>query len=508
MLTGQADFIEQWARVAPWRVALREVETGRALRYGELSARAWRLTHGLAAQGVMPGDRVCLLARNGISTFEMVVACLRLGAAFTPLNWRLAVKELDDIVARCRPRVLIYDTPSRETAGQVLENHRGLRGVALGESARGADPGYEALLSDAADTPALVDRDPETVAMLLYTSGTTGKPKGVMLPHRQVFYNAINTVYACDLSPADKVLAFLPLFHTGGLNCLATPTLYRGGTVALMGAFDAPLSLKTIEEWGITATVAVPTMYQMLLDAGLDGYDTRSLTTVLCGGAPLPEPLLDAWLDRGYMFRQGFGMTEVGPNCFSLPPWMVPHKRGSVGMPVLHGTARVVGDDGQPLGVGEVGELLLGGPHVCAGYFEDAANTAKVLRDGWFHTGDYARVDEDGYFYVAGRKKDMFISGGENVYPAEIESVILAMPGVAEVAVVAVPHEKWGEVGLAALVAEPGARLDGDAVKRWCVDHLAKFKVPKRYVQLDELPKNASGKVLKAAVRERALAQA
>ena len=507
MLTGQADFIEQWARVAPWRVALREVETGRALRYGELSSRAWRLTHGLAAQGVMPGDRVCLLARNGIETFEMVIACLRLGAAFTPLNWRLAGKELDDIIARCRPRVLIYDDPSRQTAGEILGGRGELRGVALGEPVQARDPRYEALLSDARDVPALVDRDPETGAMLLYTSGTTGKPKGVMLPHRQVFYNAINTVYACDLSPDDKALAFLPLFHTGGLNCLATPTLYRGGTVALMSAFDAPLSLKVIEEWGITATVAVPTMYQMLLDAGLDDHDTRSLKTVLCGGAPLPDPLLDAWLDRGYMFRQGFGMTEVGPNCFSLPPWMVPHKRGSVGMPVLHGAARVVDETGRPLPVGEVGELLLAGPHVCSGYFEDEANTAAVLRDGWFHTGDYARVDEDGYFYVAGRKKDMFISGGENVYPAEIESVILAMPGVAEVAVVAVPHKKWGEVGLAAMVAEPGASLDGAAVKRWCADHLAKFKVPKRYVQLDELPKNASGKVVKAAVRQRALAQ-
>ncbi len=506
MLTGHADVIEQWARVAPWRVALREVETGRALRYGALSARAWRLTHALAAQGVMPGDRVCLLARNGIETFEMVVACLRLGAAFTPLNWRLAAKELEDIVARCRPRVLIYDSPSAEAAGAIFEAHRDLRGVALGEPVRGGDPAYEALLADAEDTPAPVGRDPDTVGMLLYTSGTTGKPKGVMIPHRQLFYNAINTVYACDLSPADKVLAFLPLFHTGGLNCLATPTLYRGGTVALMSAFDAPLSLKVIEEWGITATVAVPTMYQMLLDAGLDGCDTRSLTTILCGGAPLPEPLLDAWLDRGFMFRQGFGMTEVGPNCFSLPPWMVPHKRGSVGQPVLHGAARVVDDGGRPLPVGEVGELLLGGPHVCLGYFEDPANTAKVMRDGWFATGDYARVDEDGYFYVAGRKKDMFISGGENVYPAEIESVILAMPGVAEVAVVAVPHEKWGEVGLAALVAEGGARLDPAAVKQWCVDHLAKFKVPKRYVLLDALPKNASGKVLKAAVKAEALA--
>ncbi len=504
MLTGHADVIEQWARVAPWRIALREVETGRALRYGDLSARGWRLTAALAARGVSPGDRVCVLARNGIELFELLVACLRLGAMFTPLNWRLAAAELGSIIDRCRPATLVYDDPSREAAATLLAD-RELDAVALGEAVRGDDGRYEALIAAADATPALVERDAETIGMLLYTSGTTGKPKGVMLPHRQIFYNAINTVYACDLSPADTVLAFLPLFHTGGLNCLATPTLYRGGTVALMSAFDAKRSLEVIEEWRITATVAVPTMYHMLLDAGLDGYDTSSLTTILCGGAPLPDPLLDAWLDRGFRFRQGFGMTEVGPNCFSLPPWMVSHKRGSVGQPVLHGAARIVGEDGAALGPGEVGELCLGGPHVCAGYFEDEAATAEVLRDGWFHTGDQARYDEDGFFYVAGRKKDMFISGGENVYPAEIENVLLAMPGVAEAAVVAVPHPRWGEVGLAALVAEPGHTIDPAAVEAWCKARLAKFKVPKQYVALDALPKNASGKIIKPAVRERAL---
>ena len=506
MLPGEADFIEQWARVAPGRVALREVETGRVRRYGELSARAWRLAQVLAAEGVRPGDRVVLLARNGVETFELLIACLRLGAAFTPLNWRLAVAELGSIIDRCRPAVLVYDDPSAAEAEVLLTARRSLHGIALGAPVRDADGIYDDLLQRASDAPVPVAHDPETVAMLLYTSGTTGKPKGVMVPHRQVFWNAINTVYACDLSPADKVLAFLPLFHTGGLNCLATPTLYRGGMVALMGGFDAGLALKTIEEWGITATVAVPTMYQMLLDAGLDGYDTRTLTTILCGGAPLPDPLLDAWLGRGFAFRQGFGMTEVGPNCFSLPAWKVGQKRGSVGQPVLHAAARIVDDNGAVLPVGAVGELCLGGPHVSLGYFEDEAATAEALRDGWFFTGDQARYDDDGFYYVAGRKKDMFISGGENVYPAEIENVILAVAGVAEVAVVAVPDDRWGEVGVAALVFAPGGAAPGGAVdvaqvEAVCRARLAKFKVPKRYVVVDALPKNASGKVMKPAVR-------
>ncbi|MCA9540955.1 MAG: AMP-binding protein, partial [Myxococcales bacterium] len=374
---------------------------------------------------------------------------------------------------------------------------------ALGAPVRAADARYEALLAAASDAPKPVAHDPETLAMLLYTSGTTGRPKGVMLPHRQIFWNAINTVYATDLSPEDRALAFLPLFHTGGLNCLATPTLYRGGTVALMGGFDAERSLQIIEEWRITATVAVPTMYQMLLDAGLDGRDTTSLKTILCGGAPLPDPLLDAWLDRGFKFRQGFGMTEVGPNCFSLPPWMVAKKRGSVGQPVLHAAAQIVDEAGAPLPAGAVGELCLGGPMVCAGYWDDPENTAKSLRNGWFHTGDYARYDKDGFFYVAGRKKDMFISGGENVYPAEIENVVLGFEGVDEVAVVGEADAKWGEVGVAVIVPRPGRPVDLAALEAHCRGSLAKFKVPKRYAVVDALPKNASGKVIKPAIRAR-----
>ena len=338
--------------------------------------------------------------------------------------------------------------------------------------------------------------------MLLYTSGTTGAPKGVMITHRQLFWNAINTVYATDLCAEDRVLAFLPLFHTGGLNCLATPALYRGGAVVLMAAFDAKRALEVIETERITATVAVPTMYQMLLDAGLDAHDTTSLKTVLCGGAPCPEPLLDAYLDRGVVFRQGFGMTEVGPNCFSLPPREVRRRRGTVGVPILHCGAKVVDEAGAQLPPDTVGELWLSGPHVCAGYW--GRDDAPITADGWFKTGDYASVDADGYFRIAGRKKDMFISGGENVYPAEIENALLARPDIDQVAVVAIPHETWGEVGCAVLV---GAAIDLEAAEQHCRAQLARFKVPKRFVVVPALPMNASGKVLKHAVRTLALSQ-
>ncbi|MCA9545345.1 MAG: AMP-binding protein, partial [Myxococcales bacterium] len=494
MLTGHSDFIAQWALTDPSRIALSEVETGRTLRYGQLNERAWRLVHALAAQGVQPGDRVALIARNGIETFELVVACLRLGAAFTPLNWRLAVPELADIVDRCHPKALVYDQASREAAGALLETRQGTRGVALGEPARAGDHRYEDLLQRASATPDFQCRGPEQLAMLLYTSGTTGKPKGVMVPHRQVFWNAVNTVFACDLNPNDRVLAFLPLFHTGGLNCLATPTLYRGGTVVLMGGFDPVLSLKVIEQQRITATVAVPTMYHMLLDAGVDTHDLSSVHTWLSGGAAAPEPLLDAWLDRGFTFRQGYGMTEVGPNCFSLPPHMIHLKRGTVGQPILHAQAAVFDEADRMLGVGEVGELRLAGPHVCQGYWDDPENSHAANPDGWFRTGDYAQFDAQGFFRISGRKKDMFISGGENVYPAEIENVVLGFEGVDEVAVVGEADAKWGEVGVAVIVPRPGRPVDLAALEAHCRGSLAKFKVPKRFVLADgALPKNASG---------------
>ena len=501
MLTGSADWIAKWAQVAPARVAVREAQTGRAVHYGELSARAWRWAHALRAQGVRSGDRVALLARNGVVTFEVLTACLRLGAVFTPLNWRLAPRELADICGHCSARVLIYDAASVDAAASVLAAEPDLAGIAVGPRARGQDADAGALLECASDAGVGVSVDSEAAAMLLYTSGTTGRPKGVVLPHRQLFWNAVNTVWATDLGPSDRALACLPLFHTGGLNCLATPTLYRGGTVLLMEAFDAGLALQVAEAQRATMLVGVPTMYQMLLDAGLDRADLSALTTLLCGGAPCPEPLFDAYLDRGFNFRQGFGMTEVGPNCFSLPAWMTRRKRGSVGQPVLHGDARVVDEQGAVLGVGEVGELCLAGPHVCAGYWNDPEATQAVLRNGWFHTGDLARFDEDGFFYVAGRRKDMFISGGENVYPAEVENVILGVAGVVEVAVVGIPDARWGEVGLAAIVAR--GPVDMVELERHCAAHLARFKVPKRFELVEDLPRNASGKVLTAAVRAR-----
>jgi len=508
--TGAQDPLRQWARVRPLQVAIEHPTAGRSLTYRELDERVTALASLLSERGVGAEQRVAVLARSRVELFELMFACVRLGAVFTPLNWRLAARELAEIVAHCEPSLLVFDDESAALTAEVMSSlapSRATRPLSLDE--RGPE-GYNALVAQAlevlshlspterAQLPSAQARPAESIAMILYTSGTTGRPKGVMIPHRQLLWNAINTVYACDLGPEDKALAFLPLFHTGGLNCLATPTLYRGGCVVLMDAFDPRAALDLIESRGISAIVAVPAMYQALLDEGLDARSLGSLRTILCGGAPCSEALLEAWLSRGFHFRQGFGMTEIGPNCFSLPAWRLEDKRGSVGQPVLHCEAIIVNSEGEPLGPGEIGELWLGGPILSAGYLFNEEATRASYSEGWLKTGDLARYDEEGFFYVAGRKKEMFISGGENVYPAEVENLLLSADFIAEAAVVGVPDERWGEVGLAALVLRPGVEMSPEALRAWCRERLAGFKTPKHIRLLEALPRNASGKPLKA----------
>lgn len=513
--TGIQDSLRQWSRVRPQHIALEHPSANRSLSYQELDLRASATAEVLYQHGVAQDHRVLVLARSRVELFELLFGCIRLGAAFTPLNWRLAGRELAEIALDCRPTVLCYDHQSLDLALAIHESLPELPILCL-DSPSTALPSIalEPLVQtqmeriDSCSTKerqALVSaqaRPATSIAMILYTSGTTGRPKGVMLPHRQILWNAINTVYACDLGPDDRALAFLPLFHTGGLNCLATPTLYRGGRVVLMDAFDPKVALNLIESQGITSIVAVPAMYQALLDQGLDGRNLSTLRTILCGGAPCPEALLEAWLSRGFHFRQGFGMTEIGPNCFSLPAWKLTEKRGSVGQPVLHCEALIVDSEGQPLGPEEVGELWLGGPIISAGYLFNPEATQAFYHQGWLKTGDLARYDEEGFFYVAGRKKEMFISGGENVYPAEIENLLLNADFISEAAVVGVPDSRWGEVGMAVLVLRPGIQMSPEELRAWCRARLAGFKTPKHIRVVDALPRNASGKPLKAKLRE------
>jgi fatty-acyl-CoA synthase len=494
------DWLATWARVAPAREALESVEDGRVLTYGALNERSCRLAFALReACGIEPGDRVAVLAHNALELFELYFACTKLGALLVPLNWRLAVPELAGILADAEPSVLVYDDAWAETAAALLEGSGVGGAIALGEAHVGAHAGYEALLAEARPAemrPVVLDAP----SHILYTSGTTGRPKGALISHRQVLFNAVNTALACDLTSADACLTFLPLFHTGGLHCLSTPVLHRGGRVVLMRTLDAERAVALLEAGGITTTIAVPTVYQMLRDAGFGRRPARGVRQLLCGGAPLPIPLLEAYHEAGLPLRQGYGLTEVGPNCFSLAPLEGPHRLGSVGVAAFHSQARVVDDEGRDVPPDTPGELWLRGPHVTLGYWRQPEATRAVLDDdGWFHTGDVHRRSEDGTHYVVGRKKEMYISGGENVYPAEVENVLSGHPWVHQVAVLGVEDARWGQVGLAVIVLGEGAPspLDPEALRLFARARLAGYKVPKHWAAVEAMPLTSSGKIRK-----------
>ena len=411
-----------------------------------------------------------------------------MGAVLLPLNWRLSAEELRWQLDHCGASVLVTDETSQSLAAQVAGTTRRLLSLEQTPAGTLAAPGPGAALSD--------------TWMLMYTSGSTGKPKGAMLTHQQVHWNALNTVLACDLTPDCSTLTFAPMFHTGGMNCLSTPLLHRGGRVIVTPRLEVAETLQLIATERVTHLMGVPTIYQLLADhPAFATTDLSSVRDALCGGAALPLPLLERYLDRGIPLRQGFGLTEVGPNCFSTPPAEVRRKLGTVGLPIHHLEAKVVRPDGSTCDPDEPGELMLRGPVVCAGYWDNPEATAKTIRDGWFATGDVLSADAEGYFTVRGRIKEMFISGGENVYPAEVEAAISTCPGVALVAVIGVPDARWGEVGRAFVQPAPGVVLDPAAVQTHLEGRLARFKRPKQIVVLAELPRTGSGKIDKTLLK-------
>ncbi|TNE90998.1 MAG: hypothetical protein EP330_06945 [Deltaproteobacteria bacterium] len=480
-MKSTSNWLEMHARFRPHAEAVYDVTQGRRWTYAELFADSQRWAAKLAARGVSKGDRVAVLAHNRGETFALLFACAELGAILFPMNWRLASEELHWQLGNCEPTVVLVDAAHQDKLGMddamLIEEGPG--------NARLSGPGSE--LSDP--------------WILMYTSGSSGKPKGALLSHQQLHWNALNTILACDLSPEDATLTFTPMFHTGGLNSLSTPLLHRGGRVVITKGVDVPQALQLIEQERITLLMGVPTIFQMMADhADFANADLSSVRDALCGGAPLPVPLLERYLSRNIPLRQGFGMTECGPNCFSMPAWAMREKVGTVGLPIHHLQTRLVKADGTDAAVGEAGELWLKGPALFLGYFRNETANAKSFVDGWFRTGDMLTADEDGFYTVSGRLKEMYISGGENVYPAEIEAVIYEHASVAHAAVVGVPDARWGEVGHAFVEARPGAMLCADDLAAFLDGKLARFKLPKRIEVMAELPRTASGKIDKPAL--------
>lgn len=481
------------------------------LTYREWNRRVNRLANWLKdIAGVGYRDRVAILAQDGIEHLDLFYACSKLGAIHTALNWRLHWRELVAIIEDTQPRVLLYSDNFKESVAEVQKATRG-SGSDISYYIHVDGPGlegslaYEELFQNVSDMPVTCEKlEHEDVACLLFTGGTTGIPRGAQISHRQICWNVLNTVIH-DIQHGDVYLCVFPLFHTGGLFTYLSSQVVFGNTTILTRQFDPVQVLELIEREKVTVFAAVPTMYQMLTQApNFKDADLSSLRFCTSGGAPLPVPLVEQYTrEKGIRFKQGFGMTEYGPGLFALPPEDAIRKAGSIGRPNFFVDVRVVDENNEPLGPNQPGELLLKGPSGFSGYWNHPeAAAAAVDEDGWFHTGDIVEYDDEWYFYVRDRKKDMFISGGENIYPVEIENVLYKHPAVHMCAVVGIPDETWGEVGKACVVLKPGHTATEEELIQHMQEHLARYKVPKSVTFMDALPLSSMGKILKRELRE------
>lgn len=503
------------SRIDPDRIAMRQGDA--ALTYRALADRVDRLAGALRAAGVRRGDRVAYLAANSMSGFESFFAAGRLGAIFAPLNTRLTTPELSFLVQDCEPAVFIHDAdqahhvPHLAGPGSPVQ-----RVIALGDDGPG---GYRAFLASGQASASGQEPSEATVgldddAVILYTSGTTGKPKGAVLTHGNLTFNMMNQLAHADVRATDTALCIAPLFHVTGLGQVSLPTFFKGGCVLVLPRFDPAVVLGAIASQRISSFAAVPTMLQMLCDhPAFADTDLSSLRYVIYGGSMVAERVAVAWQRRGVALLQGYGMTEASPGVYLANPDGAAERPTSVGSPhfftdvslrSLSGGGGIPA--GRPAGASTApdarsGELLVRGPHVFRGYWNRPADTEQALRDGWFHSGDVVRVDDGGWAYVVDRIKDMIISGGENIYPAEVESELNSLPGVLESAVVAVPDDRWGEVGLAFIVPADGADWDAARLREALTGRLAAYKIPKHVRLVSSLPKTATGKVRRQDLR-------
>lgn len=508
------DYLGRRAVYSPDKLAI--VDAGKdpewRLTYRQLNERANRLANWLRdVAGVSKGDRVAIFARDGVEHLDTFFACSKLGAIHTALNWRLHWREVEGIVQNTTPKGLIFSDDFKAGVAELQaavrdKPHAVGRYLHLeGSGIEGSAHFESALQSGRPDPVTCESLEAEDIAALIFTGGTTGLPKAAQVSHRMIAWNTLNTVIH-DVTHNDVYLNVFPMFHTGGLFVYTLPQVIFGGATILLRQFDPARVLSLIEREKVTIFAAVPTMYQMLATA--DNWakaDLSSLRFCTSGGAPLPVPLAQKYTaEKRVRFKQGFGMTEFGPGVFALAPEDAIRKAGSIGRPNFFVDARVVDDDNRPLGPNEVGELVLKGPSYSSGYFNDrAAGVEAVDADGWFHTGDLARHDDEWFFFIVDRKKDMFISGGENVYPVEIEKVLYDHPAVHMCAVVGLPDPQWGEVGRACVVLKPNATATADELLAFMQERLARFKVPKAVTIIDSLPISAAGKILKRELKER-----
>lgn len=504
MLDVSTDWVQINARRFADAPALRNIESGERYTWAELDQRVGRLAGALTGLGIGVGDRVLLLAEGDTRTFEIQFACMRLGAIMVPLNWRLSLAELTALATDAEPSIVIHDDVWRESAYKIAESV----GAPVALSWRCDDPqtDYDKALAGAGYVAPRTDLPLDRPSHILHTSGTTGMPKGAITTPKTMTWQTFNTAADAGMTgPGSVHLNPMPLFHAGGLTTVSAPMLLTGGCVATMRRFDPALVCRLLADpsQGITHFTAPPVMWLMLSEQ--PEYHTGDFSSLrfaqVAGGVPSLE-LLKRWDSVGVLLRQAYGGTELGPAVTSMPADQVWNKPTSCGRAVPFTNVKLVGDGETEVAQGEVGEVWIKGPSVTPGYWRRDPVKDDTYTDGWFRTGDAAWQDEDGFFYLVDRKKDMYKSGGENVAPAEVERVLGLHPDVIDCAVIGVPHEKWGEAGKAFVVARPGSNLTLELIRAHVAQHIAKYKAPHHLVIVEDLPRNTTGKVQKARLRE------
>jgi fatty-acyl-CoA synthase len=501
MTMDLSDLIARNADFTPDKIALRF--SGRCLTYADFAARIAATARALKSQlGVGRGDRIAILAANHPDYLALLYACARLGAMLVPLNWRLAVPEQMFILTDASVKVLVLEGAFAEVVAPLQAALPQTQVVGL-DFTRDGVPSFDALLAASGGDGRSPHTDFSSPLLIVYTSGTTGRPKGAVLRQEALVWNGVMSQHMHALTADDHVLTVLPLFHVGGLNIQTTPALQVGATVSLHARFAPGPTLDAIAADRPTLIVLVPTTIQALIDhSGWPETDVTCLRALTTGSTQVPQPLVDAVTARGVPVLQVYGSTETSPIAVYTKLGGDLGRPGSTGLPGLACEARIVDDAGREVPHGKAGEVVVRGPNVLFEYWGNAAATAEALREGWFHTGDIGTRDADGYFFIHDRKKNVIISGAENIYPAEIERVLGEHPAVAEVAVVGRPDPKWQEVPVAFVVRRPGVAVDAEALKRHVAEHLARFKVPRDIAFIDSLPRNALGKVQHFRLKE------
>lgn len=499
---GLCSLLMRRAELTPHRNAI--TFEGVTRTFEEMTGRIRCLAQALQAGGITTGDRIGYLGLNHSAFLETLYASAAIGAIFVPINFRLSGEELNYIINDAGVDTLLVDSDLKPAIDGIKDSLCCSRYINV-EEKLGGEELYEDIITSSEPLTDLHTAETDEVLLIMYTSGTTGLPKGAMLTHGNLYWNFINTMMSFNYLEDDVTLVGAPLFHIGGLNVTTLGTITVGGHAVILRSFDPGLALESIERFKVSTMFGAPAMFQFMSHhENWQSSDVSSIRGLVCGAAPVSEHLIKEYSARNINFCQGYGMTELSPLALILSPEFTATKVGSTGKPIMFGEVRIVNTDNQPVRPGERGEVVVRGPNVMAGYWNQPEATEETIdENGWLHTGDIAYEDEDGFYYICDRLKDMIITGGENVYSAEVESALVSHEAIAEVAVIGVPDEKWGEAVTAVAALHKGKQLTLEELRDYGTDHLARYKLPQHLHLVDDIPRNAAGKVLKFELRNR-----